>query len=174
MEYGRILQADPWKLGILGTGNHKAGIQVVDKIYNKFAAKKMGIECKGQVCVMIHCGRRGLGHQVETDALVAMEKARERDNININDRQMACAKLYSAEGQDYLKGMAAATTMHCGTINVNQMFIQGRALSRAKSRRNLDYTEVLSALEEKGISIRVASPKLVIEEKFKVALYTTF
>lgn len=42
-----------------------------------------------------------------------MEKARERDNININDRQMACAKIYSAEGQDYLKGMAAApTTMH--------------------------------------------------------------
>nr|XP_022300629.1 tRNA-splicing ligase RtcB homolog [Crassostrea virginica] len=40
----------------------------------------------------------------------------------------------------------------------------GRALSRAKSLRNLDYTEVLSALEEKGISIRVASPKLVMEE----------
>nr|XP_022300614.1 tRNA-splicing ligase RtcB homolog [Crassostrea virginica] len=40
----------------------------------------------------------------------------------------------------------------------------GRALSRAKSRRNLDYTEVLSALEEKGISIRVASPKLFMKE----------
>jgi tRNA-splicing ligase RtcB len=40
----------------------------------------------------------------------------------------------------------------------------GRAFSRAKSRRNLDYTQVLSALEEKGISIRVASPKLVMEE----------
>lgn len=43
-------------------------------------------------------------------------------------------------------------------------FLKGRSLSRAKSRRNLDYTEVLSALEEKGISIRVASPKLVMEE----------
>ncbi len=41
---------------------------------------------------------------------------------------------------------------------------QGRALSRAKSRRNLDYMDVLAALEEKGISIRVASPKLVMEE----------
>ena len=41
---------------------------------------------------------------------------------------------------------------------------QGRALSRAKSRRNLDYVDVLNALEEKGISIRVASPKLVMEE----------
>lgn len=39
---------------------------MVDEIYNKFAAKKMGIEFKGQVCVMIHCGSRGLGHQVAT------------------------------------------------------------------------------------------------------------
>lgn len=31
-------------------------------------------------------------------------------------------------------------------------------------RRNLDYHEVLQNLAEKGISIRVASPKLVMEE----------
>ena len=43
-------------------------------------------------------------------------------------------------------------------------FVQGRAWSRAKSRRNLDYMDVLRVLEEKGISIRVASPKLVMEE----------
>ena len=40
----------------------------------------------------------------------------------------------------------------------------GRALSRAKSRRNIDYTDVLNKLEQQGISIRVASPKLVMEE----------
>ena len=40
----------------------------------------------------------------------------------------------------------------------------GRALSRAKSRRNLDYLDVLNTLEQMGISIRVASPKLVMEE----------
>ena len=44
------------------------------------------------------------------------------------------------------------------------MLIQGRALSRAKSRRNIDYTDVLYKLEAQGISIRVASPKLVMEE----------
>lgn len=42
----------------------------------------------------------------------------------------------------------------------------GRALSRAKSRRNLDWNQVLEDLQEKGISIRVASPKLVTEEVF--------
>ena len=54
------------QLGTLGAGNHYAEIQVVDEIYDEFAAKKMGIEFKGQVCLMIHCGSRGLGHQVAT------------------------------------------------------------------------------------------------------------
>jgi tRNA-splicing ligase RtcB len=57
---------------------------------------------------MIHCGSRGLGHQVATDSLVAMEKAMKRDNIETNDRQLACARISSQEGQDYLKGMCAA------------------------------------------------------------------
>lgn len=54
------------KLGTLGAGNHYAEIQVVDEIYDDYAAKKMGIDHKGQVCVMIHSGSRGLGHQVAT------------------------------------------------------------------------------------------------------------
>lgn len=118
------------QLGTLGAGNHYAEIQVVDEIYNDYAAKKMGVDRRGQVCVMIHSGSRGLGHQVATgelgggaspqrtgptsltvpltDALVAMEKAMKRDQISVNDRQLACARVSSPEGQDYLKGMAAA------------------------------------------------------------------
>ena len=97
-EYGRILSADPSKvskrakkrglpqLGTLGAGNHYAEIQVVDEIFDKAAADKMGIDRVGQVCVMIHSGSRGLGHQVATDALVAMEHAMKRDQIHTNDR----------------------------------------------------------------------------------------
>ena len=81
---------------------------MVDEIYDKWAASKMGIESKGQICVMIHSGSRGFGHQVATDALVQMEKAMKRDNIETNDRQLACARINSPEGQDYLKSMAAA------------------------------------------------------------------
>lgn len=95
-------------MGTLGAGNHYAEIQVVDEIYDKWAACKMGIEEKGQICVMIHSGSRGFGHQVATDALVQMEKAMKRDNIETNDRQLACARINSTEGQDYLKSMAAA------------------------------------------------------------------
>ena len=54
------------QLGTLGAGNHYAEIQVVDEIYDKWAATKMGIEHKGQVCIMIHSGSRGFGHQVAT------------------------------------------------------------------------------------------------------------
>merc|ERR1712212_362627 len=80
----------------------------VDEIFDKHAATKMGIEEKGQVVLMIHCGSRGFGHQVATDALVAMEKAMKRDKIEVNDRQLACAHINSVEGQEYLKGMASA------------------------------------------------------------------
>lgn len=48
---------------------------------------------------MIHSGSRGLGHQVATDALTAMEKAMARDKIATNDRQLACAHINSREGQ---------------------------------------------------------------------------
>jgi RNA-splicing ligase RtcB len=119
-EYGRMLNADPTKvtkrakkrglpqLGTLGAGNHYAEIQVVEEIHDRAAASRMGIEEVGQVCVMIHSGSRGLGHQVATDALVEMEKAMARDGILTNDRQLACARISSREGQDYLAAMSAA------------------------------------------------------------------
>ena len=106
-----MLNADPSKvsrrakkrglpqLGTLGAGNHYAEVQVVDEIFDKQAAARMGIEATGQVCVMIHSGSRGLGHQVATDALVEMENAMTRDRIAVNDRQLACARISSKEGQ---------------------------------------------------------------------------
>lgn len=76
------------QLGTLGAGNHYCEIQVVEEIYDELAAEKMGITRVGQVCVMIHSGSRGLGHQVATDALVSMERAMKRDGIEVNDRQV--------------------------------------------------------------------------------------
>lgn len=272
-----MLQANPSKvsqrakkrglpqLGTLGAGNHYAEIQVVDEIFDKQSASKMGIDRKGQVCVMIHSGSRGLGHQVATDALVEMEKAMSRDNIGTNDRQLACARIDSTEGQAYLGAMASAANYawvnrssmtflvrqafakqlastpddldmqviydvshniakveehlvngrprtllvhrkgstrafapHHPLIPVDYQFTgqpvliggtmgtcsyvltgtdkgmedtfgstchgAGRAQSRNRSRNNLSYEDVLERLESQGISIRVASPKLVMEE----------
>jgi tRNA-splicing ligase RtcB len=96
------------QIGTLGGGNHYAEVQVVDEIYNDEAARSMGIKTVGQVCVMIHTGSRGLGHQVATDALQKMDKAMHRDGIKLNDRQLSCARINSKEGQDYLAAMSAA------------------------------------------------------------------
>lgn len=282
-EQGRMLLADPSKvtkrakkrgvsqLGTLGAGNHYVEVQVVEEVFDQPAADRMGIGKKNQVCVMIHSGSRGLGHQVATDALVEMETAMARDGIALNDRQLSCARINSKEGKDYLAAMASAANyawanrscltylvrrafsktfersaedldMHLvydvshniakveqhsmcncqtGKPEVKQLLVHrkgstrafpphhplipvsyqltgqpvliggtmgtcsyvlagtdqgmadtfgstchgaGRALSRNASRRKLDHTDVLKALEDKGIAIRVASPKLVTEE----------
>ena len=64
------------QLGTLGAGNHYGEVQVVDEIFDPKAAEAMGITKIGQVVLMVHCGSRGLGHQVATDALLEMEKVK--------------------------------------------------------------------------------------------------
>ena len=60
----------------MGAGNHYGEVQVVDEIFDPKAAEAMGITKIGQVVLMVHCGSRGLGHQVATDALLEMEKVK--------------------------------------------------------------------------------------------------
>ena len=103
----RAYQRGVPQLGTLGAGNHYTEVQVVDEIYDVQAAKKMGIEFVGQVCVMVHCGSRGLGHQIGTDYINVMEEYNSKHGVKLIDRQLACAPITSQEGQDYLKAMAA-------------------------------------------------------------------
>lgn len=93
--------------GTLGSGNHFLEIQVVSEIYDAAAAKAFGLEA-GQVCCMIHCGSRGLGHQVCTDHLKVLEAAMRKYHITLPDRQLACAPLASPEGRAYFGAMAAS------------------------------------------------------------------
>lgn len=93
--------------GTLGSGNHFLEIQEVKQIYDEKAAAAYGISM-GQICVMIHCGSRGLGHQVCTDHLKVLESATRKYGITLPDRQLACAPVSSPEGRAYFGGMAAA------------------------------------------------------------------
>jgi tRNA-splicing ligase RtcB len=93
--------------GTLGSGNHFLEMQVVREIYDPVAAEAFGIR-EGQVCCMIHCGSRGLGHQVCTDHLKLLEAATKKYQIALPDRQLACAPLTSPEGKAYLSAMAAS------------------------------------------------------------------
>jgi len=93
--------------GTLGSGNHFLELQVVREIFDPVAAKAFGIH-DGQVCCMIHCGSRGLGHQVCTDHLKLLETATKKYQIKLPDRQLACAPISSPEGSDYFSAMASS------------------------------------------------------------------
>jgi len=95
------------EMGTLGSGNHYLEIQVVERIFDAAAAEAYGIAA-GQVLVAIHCGSRGLGHQVGTDYLVTLAKAAGRLGIRLPERELACAPIKSPEGQQYLGAMNAA------------------------------------------------------------------
>ncbi|MGA3192441.1 MAG: RtcB family protein [Candidatus Bathyarchaeia archaeon] len=119
-ESGCMKNADPDKvssnaknrgltqIGTLGSGNHFLEIQRVDKIVDAKTAKTFGIEREGQVTLMIHCGSRGLGHQVCSDYLRVMERAVEKYKLLLPDRELACAPGKSQEAQDYYQAMACA------------------------------------------------------------------
>ena len=95
------------QLGTLGSGNHFLEVQEVAEIYDPQAASVMGLE-PGQVTVMIHCGSRGLGHQVCTDFVRDVMRKLKGWGIELPDRQLACAPIGSPEGQSYLGAMRAA------------------------------------------------------------------
>jgi len=93
------------QLGSLGAGNHFLEIQEVEEIYDEKIAKIFGLE-KGQVTVMIHCGSRGLGHQVASDYIKLMEQ--KYGFKNLPDRELINAPINSEIGQKYLSAMRAA------------------------------------------------------------------
>jgi tRNA-splicing ligase RtcB len=95
------------EMGTLGSGNHYLEVQTVEKIFDPAAAEAFGLAV-GQVVISIHCGSRGLGHQIGTEFLVSLAKAAGRLGINLPDRELACAPIASPEGQEYLGAMNAA------------------------------------------------------------------
>jgi len=95
------------EMGTLGSGNHYLEVQVVDRIYDAGTARAFGLK-EGQIMVSIHCGSRGLGHQIGTEYLVSLAKAASRLGILLPDRELACAPIHSPEGQEYLGAMNAA------------------------------------------------------------------
>ena len=98
------------QLGTLGSGNHYLEVQVVrnDRVYDRRAAEQFGIHGDDQIVIMVHCGSRGLGHQVGTDYVRIFEKAMKRYGIAVKDRQLACAPYQSPEGQNYFSAMNCA------------------------------------------------------------------
>ncbi|MFC1741288.1 RtcB family protein [Nanoarchaeota archaeon] len=118
-EHGKMDGADPSKvserakqrgrpqLGTLGAGNHFLEVQRVSDLFDDTYAKRYKLE-KDQVVLMLHCGSRGLGHEVASNYLKIHERAAEKYGITLPDKQLVCAPVDSPEGQDYYKAMKCA------------------------------------------------------------------
>ncbi len=95
------------ELGTVGSGNHFVEVQAVDEIYDEEIAERLGLRL-GQVCIMVHSGSRGFGHQVCVDYLKTAREALRKYQIDIPDMQLACMPFSSPEGQAYFSAMNSA------------------------------------------------------------------
>ena len=95
------------QIGTLGAGNHFIEVDRVADIYDEDAAERLGL-FPNQVAVQIHCGSRGLGHQVCQDYVSEFQKTVQDYGIELPDRELVCAPFSSPEGQRYFGAMAAA------------------------------------------------------------------
>ncbi|HXZ91728.1 MAG TPA: RtcB family protein [Burkholderiales bacterium] len=125
-EHGRMSGAKPGnvsqhakkrqrdEMGTLGSGNHYLEVQEVTALYDAAIASVFGLQ-QGDIVVMIHCGSRGLGHQIGTEYLKRMAIAAQQHGIALPDRELACAPIRSAVGEEYLGAMRAA--INCALAN---------------------------------------------------------
>ncbi len=95
------------QMGSLGAGNHFIEVDVIDEVFDEAVAAKFGL-ATGHMAVQIHCGSRGLGHQVCTDYVQQFQAAARKYGIHLADRELVCAPIDSPEGQAYLAAMRAA------------------------------------------------------------------
>ena len=118
-EFGRIFDADAAfvsdrarergrvQLGTLGAGNHFIEVDRVSEVYDQAIAARLGIY-SGNVAVQIHCGSRGLGHQICVDYVSRFQKTARDYGIELPDRELVCAPFDSKDGQEYFHAMACA------------------------------------------------------------------
>jgi tRNA-splicing ligase RtcB (3'-phosphate/5'-hydroxy nucleic acid ligase) len=142
------------EMGTLGSGNHYLEVQEVAGIFDEKAARAYGV-ATGDAVVTIHCGSRGLGHQIGTEFLRDMAIAAPSYGIHLPDRELACAPIRSALGERYLGAMRAA--INCALANrqilthlVRQVF--ARRLPQARVELLFDVSHNTCKLEKHGVA----------------------
>jgi tRNA-splicing ligase RtcB len=103
----RAKQRGRQQIGSVGAGNHFVEVDVVEQVFDPQTAQAFGLR-EGCLVAQIHCGSRGLGHQVCTDYVQEFQAAVQRYDIHLPDRELVCAPMDSPEGAAYLGAMRAA------------------------------------------------------------------
>ncbi len=136
----RALERGREQVGTLGSGNHFLEVDEVVEVYDQEIAAAFGLT-RGRVCVWVHCGSRGLGHQICTDAVSAMQRSTGKYGFRVPDRELVSAPFESPEGRQYFAAMCCAANYAWAnrqviTHNVRKSFdqvlagiIQNRELS---------------------------------------------
>jgi tRNA-splicing ligase RtcB len=153
------------EVGTLGSGNHYLEVQSVVEIYDTATAHAFGIST-GDIVITIHCGSRGLGHQVATDYLPRMLTAAKDAGITLPERDLACAPIDSKVGQQYLGAMRAG--INCAISNrqvlthlVREVF--NKVMPRADLRLLYDVSHNTCKVEEHKVDGKVK--KLYVHRK---------
>ena len=102
------------EMGTLGSGNHYLEVQEVARLLDEKAGRAFGL-AQGDVVIAIHCGSRGLGHQIGTEFLREMVIEDAKIGIHLPDRELACAPILSPLGERYLGAMRAG--INCAFAN---------------------------------------------------------
>lgn len=121
----RAKQRQAGEMGTLGSGNHYLEVQHVARVEDARLAAAYGLS-EGQVVVSLHCGSRGLGHQIGTDYLREMLLEARREGFELPDRELACAPIRSEVGRRYLGAMRAG--INCALANRQMLTWQVRAI----------------------------------------------
>lgn len=145
------------EMGTLGSGNHYLEIQQVVETYNPDLTEGFHLNL-GDILVSIHCGSRGLGHQIGTEYLKKMVISAPQYSIALPDRELACAPINSPLGQEYLGAMRAA--INCALANrqivthlVRQIFAE--VLPQAEQSLLYDVSHNTCKVEEHNLNGRV-------------------
>ena len=160
----RAIERGLHQVGSLGSGNHFLEVQEVAEVFDPDVAGVFGLS-RGQVCVMIHCGSRGLGHQICGDHVRVMDGAMTRYGISVPDRQLACAPVGSPEGQAYLGAMAAAANYARANRQLLSQAARDvfRKLAGSELQLVYDISHNLAKIEEHEVGGR--RPRLCVHRK---------
>jgi tRNA-splicing ligase RtcB len=167
---GRAKERGIPQLGTLGSGNHFLEVAYVDEIYDEPIASAMGIERVGQVMLYVHCGSRGLGHQVADDYIKVMQRAMPKYGIQVPDPQLACVPVKSPEGQSYITAMRGAANYawanrQCITHWVRETFCRVIDMSPRDAGLELiyDVTHNIAKIEDHAVDGKME--KLCVHRK---------
>ena len=150
------------QLGTMGAGNHFVEIDFIDQIFDQTTAGRLGLSLN-QICILIHTGSRGLGHQIATDYIRLMVRSLNHYQIQLPDRELACAPFNSPEGQQYFSAMSCGANFAWAnrqliTHHVRTVWQKVLGIQQAQLKIIYDVAHNIAKVESYPVQPHLTSP----------------